>query len=239
MSKNAFTARVFSVLLGVAAACAVAGRPAAAGPQAGCAKSSRAYRVTVSFELTSPFVPDGRSSVAELAFRVIFSPVVFEFDPAADPLLGRCQVETGAVRGSFSRFVLNDVQRAEDRRTPAFLTPRPADFAAGIGIESEPTEDEESAATSRVPPSKIRLSFWTDFGADEIKWGSPLGTNALENLRVVFAAPFRDLLAGRARAVTLPYDGRYPEDKGTWKIEFVPAPNSRPKISALAHAPQR
>jgi hypothetical protein len=216
------------------AACVVLGLRASTGPQAASARSSRACRVTVSFELASPFVPDGRSSVAELAFRVVFSPVVFEFDPAADPLLGRCQVETGAVRGSFSRFVLNDVQRGEDRRTPAFLTPRPADFAAGIGIESEPTEDEESAATSRVPPAKIRLSFWTDFGAGEIRWGSPLGTTALENLHVVFAAPFRDIMAGRARTVTLPFDGRYPEDKGTWKIEFVPERNRRPGTPAPA-----
>jgi hypothetical protein len=229
MSKNAFSRRVFAFLLGVGEICTVSVRPAAAPARAVSTRSSRAYRVTVSLELTSPFVPDGRSSIAELAFRVVFSPVVFEFDPAADPLLGRCQVETGAVRGTFSKLVLNDVQQAGDRRTPAFLTPRPADFTAGIAIESEPMEDGESAAASRVPPLKVRLSFWTDFGADAIRWGSPLGANALDNLRVVCLAPFRDLMEGRPRTITLPYDGRYAEDRGTWKIEFAPETSAKPE----------
>jgi hypothetical protein len=38
----------------------------------------------------------------------------------------------------------------------------------------------------------------------------------------VFEAPFRDLLAGRAHTIMHPYEGKYPEDKGVWKIEFTP-----------------
>jgi len=222
MGRGVFVRRASKFLLIVAAVCAGSGRPAGAAERAAPPRSSPPYTVTVSFELTSPFVPDGRSSIAELAFRVVFAPVVFEFDPAADPLLGRCQIETGKVKGVFSKFVLNDVQKGEDRRTAAFLTPRPADFLAGLGIESEPTEDDESAATSRIPPAEIRLSLWTDFGAGEIKWGSTLGTGVLENLKTVIEAPFRDLMAGRAHTIAHPYEGKYPEDKATWKIEFTP-----------------
>ena len=217
----------FGVLLGLAAALALWLLPALAEKSSVSPRSSRPYRVVVSFELDSPFVPDGRSSVGELAFRVVFSPVVFQFDPSEDPLLGRCQIETGTARGAFTRFALNDVEKDGVRLTPAFLTPRPAGFTAGIGIESEPMAEDEAVATSRVAPARVRLSFWTDFGAKEIKWGSELGINVLRNLRIVFEAPFRDLLAGRPRAVTVPYEGVYPEDKGTWKIEFVPESGKR------------
>jgi len=220
--------RVIGSLLVAAAACAVLARPAGAAERAAPPRTSPPYTVTVSFELTSPFVPDGRSSIAALAFRVVFAPVVFEFDPAGDPLLGRCQLETGKVKGVFSIFALNDVQRGEDRKTPVFLTPRPVDFLAGLGIESEPTEDDESAATARVPPAEIRLSFWTDFGAGEIKWGSTLGTASLENIKTVFEAPFADLMAGRSRLITVPYEGKYPEDRGSWKIEFRPGIKKNP-----------
>jgi hypothetical protein len=209
-------------LLGGSAVWAASAPAAAAARIAATAKTSRPYAVTVSFALTSPFIPDGRSSIAKLEFRAVFAPVVFEFDPEGDPLLGRCQLDTGKVKGVFTKFVLNDIQNGEDRQTPVFLTPRPAAFLAGIGIESEPTEDDEAAATSRTPPATIRLSFWTDFGAGEIKWGSTLGTGVLENLKAVFEAPFGDLMAGRARTITFPYEGKYPEDNGTWKIEFTP-----------------
>ena len=203
----------------------VLARPAGAAERAAPPRTSPPYTVTVSFELTSPFVPDGRSSVAALAFRVVFAPVVFEFDPTADPLLGRCQLDSGKVKGIFSIFALNDVQRGEDRKAPVFLTPRPVDFLAGLGIESEPTEDDEAAATARVPPAEIRLNFWTDFGAAEIKWGSTLGTASLENIKTVFEVPFADLMAGRSRLIEVPFEGKYPEDKGTWKIEFRPGIN--------------
>lgn len=226
--NRAFIGQALCCLLSFAAAGTTAA-PVAAGAWVSAVqkkpaslRSSPPYAVTVTFQLESPFVPDGRASVAELAFRVVFAPVVFEFDPSADPLLGRCQLDTGKIKGVFSKFVLNDIQVGDARQAPAFLTPRPAGFTAGLDIESEPTEDEESAATSRTPPGKVRLSFWTDFGAAEVKWGSSLGTGRLENLKTVFEAPFKDLLAGRPRTVTVSYEGKYPEDKGTWKVEFTP-----------------
>jgi hypothetical protein len=219
-TKGALIRLVFAYLLGATAAFGISARLVDDERHAAATRTSRAYTVTVTFELTSPFVPDGRASVAELAFRVVFAPVVFEFDPTADPLLGRCQLDSGKVKGVFSIFALNDVQRGKDRKAPVFLTPRPVDFLAGLGIESEPTEDDESAATARVPPAEIRLNFWTDFGAAEIKWGSTLGTASLENIKTVFEVPFADLMAGRSRLIEVPFEGKYPEDKGTWKIEF-------------------
>ncbi len=217
----------WACLLVVTTVCAVTAGAPAADRRSASPRTSPPYTVTVTFELASPFVADGRASIAELGFRVVFAPVVFEFDPAGDPLLGRCQLETGKVNGAFSKFVLNDVQKGEERQASVFLTPRPAGFLAGIGIESEPTEDDEAAARSRLPPAQIRLSFWTDFGAAEIKWGSSLGTGVLENLKTVFEAPFRDLMAGRARIVTLPYEGKYPEDKGSWRIDFSPGSKNK------------
>jgi hypothetical protein len=210
-----------AILSAVTALTLLAGLAPGAGRNA-APRTSRAYTITVSFDLTSPFVPDGRSSIAELEFRVVFAPVVFEFDPAGDPLLGRCQLETGRVEGVFSKFVLNDTQKGEERRTPTFLTPRPVGFLAGLGIESEPMEESDSAGAARVPPASIRLSFWTDFGPGPIRWGTTLGTGSLENFKTVFEAPFADLMAGRSRVITIPYEGKYPEDKGTWRIEFVP-----------------
>ena len=211
---------VFTFLLGATASFGISARLVDDDRHAAATRTSRAYTVTVTFELTSPFVPDGRASIAELAFRVVFTPVVFEFDPTADPLLGRCQLDSGKVKGTFSKLVLNDVQAGEDRQTPAFLSPRPVEFIGGLGIESEPTEDDELAAKASLAPGKIRLSFWTDFGAVEIKWGSTLGTASLENIKTVFEVPFADLMAGRSRLIEVPFEGEYPGDKGRWKIEF-------------------
>jgi hypothetical protein len=184
--------------------------------------SSPPYRILVSLEFTSPFVPDGRMSLAEFSLRISFSPAIFEFDPSGDPLLGRCEIDVNAGKGTFIKIVLNDVQKGDDRQKPIFLAPRPKEFSAQLAIESEPTEEDEAAAKSRTPPDKVRLSLWTEFGPKEIVWGSPLGTNVLQNFKTVFEAPFRDLLTGRPRTVTLPYEGAFTEDKGTWKIEFIP-----------------
>ncbi|OGD20928.1 MAG: hypothetical protein A2W03_07390 [Candidatus Aminicenantes bacterium RBG_16_63_16] len=226
--KRAFIRWAFVCLLVAAAVFAISARPAGKERHAAGTRTSRPCTLTVAFELTSPFVPDGRASISELAFRVVFAPVVFEFDPEGDPLLGRCQLDSGKAKGVFSKFVLNDSQKGEARQTPAFLTPRPVDFTAGLGIESEPTEDDESAAASPNPPARIRMSFWTDFGASKIKWGSAIATGVLENLKTVFEVPFRDLLAGRARTIVHPYEGKYPEDKGTWKIVFAPGIRKTP-----------
>lgn len=216
--------------LGLAILAAVFSLAARFEPQEKNPKSVRTspnYEVQVSLDMTSPFIPDGRMSLAELSLQAVISEVRFEFDPEEDPLLGRCQVSSGKGKGTFSKLVLNEGQLGEKRVAGAFLSARPRDFAAGLAIESEPTEEDEASARSGTPPEKVRLSFWTEFGTPPITWGSELGSASLPDLRMVFEVPFRDLIQGKRFSVTLPYEGRYPEDKGTWKIEVRPAPKKK------------
>jgi hypothetical protein len=190
-------------------------------------KTSPPYSVTVRLQVESPFVPDGRHSLAEISFKVLFSSVTFEFDPDEDPLLGRCQVNSEKGKGIFSKLALNDIQKGEELLSPSFLSARPREFSAGLAIESEPMAEDEAAARSRTAPGKVRLSFWTEWEATPIKWGSEFGSASLPDLRTVFEVPFRDLLQGKPYSITFPYEGRYPEDKGTWKIEILPAPRKK------------
>jgi hypothetical protein len=187
-------------------------------------RTSPNYELHLSLDMTSPFIPDGRHSLAEISFKVLFSSVTFEFDPDEDPLLGRCQVNSGKGKGAFSKLVLNDVQKGEERLSPRFLSARPREFSTGLAIESEPMAEDEAAARSRTAPQKVRLSFWTEWEQTPIRWGSELGSASLPDFKVVFEVPFRDLLQGKSFSVTLPYEGLYPEDKGIWKIEVRPAP---------------
>jgi len=180
------------------------------------------YTVTVRLKVESPFVPDGRHSLAEISFKVFFSSVTFEFDPEEDPLLGRCQVNADKGKGTFSKLTLNDIQKGEERLQPRFLSARPREFSAGLAIESEPMAEDEAAARSGTAPDKVRLSFWTEWEATPIRWGSEFGSASLPDFKVVFEVPFRALLHGKPFSVTLPYEGRYPEDTGTWKIEARP-----------------
>jgi len=185
------------------------------------------YEIHLLLEMASPFVPDGRQGLAEISFKVLFPSVTFEFDPEEDPLLGRCQVNFDKGRGSFSKLVLNDVQKGEERLQPRFLSARPREFSAGLAIESETMAEDEAAARSGTPPDKVRLSFWTEWEATPIRWGSEFGSANLPDFKVVFEVPFRDLLQGKPLATTFPHDGRYPEDKGIWKIEARPAPKKK------------
>jgi len=188
--------------------------------------TSRAFRVQLELDAASPFVPDGRHSLAELSLKVDFSSVTFEFDPDEDPLLGRCQVNAGKGTGTFSKLVLNEVQAGEEPHTASFLNERPREFGGGLAIEAEPTAEDEAAAQSKAPPQKVQLSFWTDFGPAPITWGSRSGSASLSDFKIVFEVPFRRLIEGGSYTVTLPYQGRYPEDKGTWRIDIRPKPKS-------------
>lgn len=184
------------------------------------AKVSPPYEIHFSLNMTSPFVPDGRMSLAGLSLKVIFTSVTFEFDADEDPLLGRCQVNTAKGKGKISRLVLNDVQKGDERLLVSFLSVRPREFSAGLGIESEPMAEDEAAARSTTAPKKVRLAFWTEFVKTPVRWGSKFGTASLADLKVIFEVPFRDLLRGKAYSLTLPYEGLFPEDKGTWTINL-------------------
>jgi hypothetical protein len=183
---------------------------------------SPVFAVRVALDAASPFVPDGRHSLAELSFRVDFPSVTFEFDPDEDPLLGRCQVDAGKGKGAFSKLVLNDAQAGEERVPSSFLSARPREFGAGLAIEAEPTAEDEVAAQSKAPPGKVQIAFWTDLGPSPVTWGSKFGSAGLPDLRIVFEVPFLRLIEGKPFSLTLPYQGRYPEDKGTWRIEIHP-----------------
>jgi len=196
--------------------------PALAGVRGASTEISPPYTLTVQLLVESPFVPDGRHSLAEISFKVIFPSVTFEFDPEEDPLLGRCQVNSEKGKGTFSKLALNDVQKVEERLSPRFLSARPREFSAGLAIESEPMAEDEEATRSGTAPQKVRLEFWTEFGENPIRWGSKYGTEGLTDFEVVFEVPFRELLQGKPYAITFPYEGRYPEDKGIWTIDFRP-----------------
>lgn len=185
------------------------------------------YDVHISLNVSSPFVPDGRTSLAELSLEIVFPSVTFEFDPDEDPLLGRCQVNSARGIGKISRLVLNEVQRGDERLPASFLSARPKEFPASLGIESEPMAEDEAAAKSGTPPEKVRLAFWTEFGQTPVKWGSKFGTANMSDLKVVFEVPFRDLLRGKSCSISLPYQGNFPEDRGTWQIEIRPGPKKK------------
>jgi hypothetical protein len=190
-------------------------------------RTSPNYEVKVSLDMTSPFVPDGRQSLAAISFKVVFPSVTFEFDPDEDPLLGRCQVNAGKGKGAFSKLALNDVQRDKERLSPRFLSARPQEFPAGLAIESEPMAEDETAVPSQATPEKVRLNFWTEWEPTPIRWGSELGSEGLPDLNIFFEVPFRDLIQGKRFSATLPYEGRYSEDKGTWTIEMRPVPRKK------------
>jgi hypothetical protein len=183
---------------------------------------SRRYNVTIRLQAASPFVPDGRHSLAEISFKVVFSPVTFEFSPDEDPLLGRSQVNCQKGRGTFSILAPNEVQKDGERVAPRFLSARPREVAAGLAVESEPMAEDEASARSAAAPAKVRLNFWTEFGPAPVTWGSKHGSARLADFKLVFEAPFAGLLQGKSFSTTLPYEGLFPEDKGTWTIEIRP-----------------
>jgi hypothetical protein len=207
---------------------ALCGATKTEGSAPGSIKASPRYEVRVALEFSSPFVPDGRMSVAEFSLQAVFSGVVLEFDPKEDPLLGRCQINAEPGKGVFTKLVLNDVQVGEKRQSVLFTTARPAEFPVKLAVESEPTEEEEAAARSSDPPEKIRLSFWTEFSPGAVKWASKFGSAGLEDFRVTFEVPFRKLIEGKGCIITFPCEGRYPEDKGSWTIEWGRSPKSHP-----------
>jgi hypothetical protein len=197
-------------------------RPSAPEARKKSLVSSPAFAVQVALDAASPFVPDGRHSLAEISFKVLFPSVTFEFDPDEDPLLGRCQVNAGPGKGAFSKLVLNEVQVGEERIVSSFLSARPREFGAGLAIEAEPTAEDEAAARSKTAPEKVELSFWTELGPTPVTFGSKFGSATLSDFKFVFEVPFRQLILGKPVSLTLPHQGRYPEDKGTWRIDIRP-----------------
>ncbi|HPC83695.1 MAG TPA: hypothetical protein P5234_09805 [Thermoanaerobaculaceae bacterium] len=188
------------------------------------AQSSPPYTVLVNLRFSSPFVPDGRMSIAEFAAATTFEDVVFRFDFEDASLLDTlyCEVDAEEGRGTLSECTLNDVEPESPRHEAHFLGPLPKEFAAVLAVCSQELERDALPIVAPDPPERVELCFRTLFGRNRIAWGASEGSAELGELELVFEVPWRKLLAGERVSVTVPYRGAFPEDRGTWWIEFLP-----------------
>lgn len=182
------------------------------------------YAVLVNLRFSSPFVPDGRMSIAEFAMSVSFKQVVFEFDPE-DSLLFPfyCNVDTKQGWGTISVFKLNDVEPESPRHPARLIKPLPTRFAAELSVENRFLEPGELPLIPLDgPPPVVPLVFRTHFGREKIAWGAQEGGTILEELELQFEVPWPKLMRGEEVSVAVDYKGGWPEDKGKWWIEFIP-----------------
>ncbi|MCX7782281.1 MAG: hypothetical protein N2318_01400 [Meiothermus sp.] len=180
------------------------------------------YTVLVNLRFSSPFVPDGRMSIAEFAMSVSFKQVVFEFDPENSLLFPfYCNVDTKKGWGTISEFKPNDIEPETPRHPAHFIKPPPARFAASLQVEL--VGDEMPLIPLDGPPPIVPLVFRTDFGREKITWGASEGSAELDELELRFDVPWPKLMRGEAVSVAVDYKGDWPEDKGKWWIEFIPA----------------
>ncbi|NLX18672.1 MAG: hypothetical protein GXY53_05235 [Desulfobulbus sp.] len=180
------------------------------------------YTVMVSLQATSPYVPDGRMSFADLAFSATFKDVVFIYDPAH----GAGFVENHDGKLLLTRREFNDVYDGESRHRPWIEKPWPAEFSASLlasSNEEDADEGDEDIPPLPLIPDKIGIGFYARFGLLDLEWCSNLGSNVLSDMLFEFQVPLEQLMEGRPLSLNLPYQGAYAEDKGTWWIEFIPA----------------
>ncbi len=196
-----------------------------ASPTRPRAQSSPPYTVLVNLRFSSPFVADGRMSIAEFAASVTFEDVVFRYDPEDAMLFDTlyCDVEAEEGRGTVSECTLNDVEPESPRHRAHFLKPPPKEFAALLAVRSQELESEGLPIVAPEVPGRVELRFRTQFGRNRIVWGASEGSAELADLELIFEVPWRKLLSGEAVSVTAPYQGAFPEDRGNWWVEFLPA----------------
>ncbi len=213
--------RVFLILLGAIVFCSLQLVGLVQKPKAA---RSPVYTVLVNLRFSSPFVPDGRMSLASLAFSVTFDPVVFEFNPEDNFLMDSqyCYVDTEEGQGVVSECSPNDVEPESPRHKAKLMTKIPLNFTAELNVKSEELGEGELPLVPLSPPEKINLKFRTTFGRNKIKWIAPEGSCLLEEQELVFPVPWTKLIKGENVSVTIPYRGSFEEDKGTWWIEFIP-----------------
>ena len=209
---------------------ATLGMLGATGPQQGpVRKISPPYTVMVALQATSPFVADGRMSIADLAFSATFKNVVVVVDRAQGAFLS--QHYSGKVL--LTRHEFNDVDSGDDRHRPWVKKPWPMEFPASLVSGWLEKEDEEEEAeidedVDDMPlakltiPKTIHLGFYARFGLLDLEWISKLGTCVLSNMLFEFEQEWRPLLDGKPVTLKLPYEGDYEGDQGTWWIEFIP-----------------
>ncbi len=197
----------------------------AAAPTRPRAQSSPPYTVLVNLRFSSPFVADGRMSIAEFAASVTFEDVVFRYDPEDAMLFDTlyCDVEAEEGRGTVSECTLNDVEPESPRHRAHFLKPPPREFAARLAVRSQELESEGLPIVALEAPRRVELHFRTLFGRNRIVWGASEGSAELAEQELIFEVPWHKLLAGEQVSVTAPYQGAFPEDRGSWWVEFLPA----------------
>jgi hypothetical protein len=190
-----------------------------------------AYTTTVDLDFSSPYIPDGRMSIAKLQMHVVFDEVFIE-SGSTDPLTsGFGDIDASEGRGTFTKFELNDVWTHDDpitdREHPKWIKKPPDSFEATLTM---PIDDEllqqiaQSGQTQQKvsPPAKARLVFFTQMGSMPIHWGASTGSSSLEDFKIEFDVPWQDLLAGKPVTITLSYEEEDQDVKGTWTIAFKP-----------------
>jgi hypothetical protein len=199
-------------------------RPAPPPAKKPVAKTSPPYTVMIALSASSPFVADGRMSLADLAFNATFKDVVFIYDPAKGAFLN----EKHGGKLWLTRHEFNDVAGPDDRHRPWVRKPWPMEFSASLvegWVEKEeapPPSDEDGIPLVPLVPRGINLGFYAHFGLLDLEWVSKLGTNVLSNMLFEFEAPLWRLIDGEPVTLKLDYEGDYPEDRGQWWIEFIP-----------------
>jgi hypothetical protein len=189
-------------------------------------QASPAYTVMVAFQMSSPFVPDGRMTFADLAFSATFKNVVFVFDPTA--AFGFCSIEAEEGRVFLTRHAFNDVEGGAERHRPWVEKEWPPEYTASLTVSStelakyRPGEDGILPVAPLVPPNEVKLRFCAEFGLLDLMWYSKLGSNALSSMILEFDAPWRKLVDGKPVTLKIPHDSSEPEEKGEWWIEFIP-----------------
>jgi len=200
--------------------------PASVFAQKKTERKSPPYTVVVALETTSPFVGDGRMTLADFAFSATFKDVFFVFDPAE--AFEFCSIEAEDGKLFLTRHEFNDVQEGDDRHRPWVKKEWPKEFPASFNVSMEqnittaPADKDGLAIVPLVPPEKVKLRFHAEFGLLDLVWFSKLGSNALSDMFFEFEVPWLELLSGKPLTLKLPYEGNDPEEKGVWWIEFIP-----------------
>jgi hypothetical protein len=69
----------------------------------------------------------------------------------------------------------------------------------------------------------LPLQFRTSWGRDMMAWDYEVGHSYLEEIGFeMVIVNWLDLWHGRPVTLEFPYVGAFPEDRGSWWIEFIP-----------------
>jgi hypothetical protein len=186
------------------------------------------YRVTVQLKVTAPFVADGRMTLSELGFKVVFENVKPMFEPDGNPFWGCCHLENLGGKGAITQLVFNDVQPSNDARHRPWITQGPPkQFTGMLSVADDGAALKRRAqglATERTPepPDEVKLGFRTEFWLTPLEWQSRAGERALADYRLEFKSPWRSLLAGKAFTTRVPLEPSALGESGTWTIWFEP-----------------